>query len=89
MTTTQITDVKFYTLQPVHELAREERKNRIVTAALRICTLCDVTVDTSGGPGSIQFCLQCFLLLKNGCVKLERNTQYDKTVIEFTDKETI
>ena len=89
MTTTQTTDVKFYVLKPVHELTIEERKNTVTTAAFRMCTLCNHPVDSSGGPGIIQFCPECVLLFKNGYVKMERTEDYNKAVLQLSKKELV
>lgn len=83
------TDVKFYVLKPIHELTEEERKNTIATAALRMCTLCNYPVDSSGGPGTIQFCLECVLLMKHGYIKMERTEDYNKAVLELSRQEKL
>lgn len=63
-------DIKFYTLEP--STGAQAGFSFIATAALRFCSICDVQVDSMGGPGAGTICPQCAVLIRRGQIKIDR-----------------
>lgn len=68
-----MTKIAYFELKPVPQV----QSGSIATSALRFCAICDVTVETMGGPGSGSICPECAALIKSGQVKMDREAVLD------------
>jgi len=60
--------IKYFVISPVEDT----NKPQIATAAFRHCSLCNVAVDSMGGPGDGTICNECVTLIKHHRIKIDR-----------------
>ncbi len=59
---------------PLDAKPSDPPRGSITTAALRFCNICDPKSASMGGPGPGSSCFECGMLIKNGMVKMDRET---------------